>query len=203
MKLEPIPKDGTTLTRKAFWDKVAEVVNASQKKRGKNISVDVHDGYGSVINVPSSRSGSGGGVPCDFSLLHTALAMSGTVDLTEGCTGDGCYLDFDCAGNLSNIPVGSDCVPTILTGSQAFLGFNHCFPSGGTCEETSGCGFTWDYAYSGSYFGWSLTVTCTITCGACELTLSASGSGVGDGDISEEHVICGQTVTVAATVLWT
>ena len=67
MKLEPIPKDGTTLTRKAFWDKVAEVVNASQKKQGKNISVDVHDGYGSVINVPGSRSGSGGGGVCCIS----------------------------------------------------------------------------------------------------------------------------------------
>lgn len=82
MKLEAIPKDGTTLTRKAFWDKVTEVVNSSQKKEGKNVSVDVRDGYGTVINVSRERGEAALNCPTGDSVtvIFSGIESCGCID---------------------------------------------------------------------------------------------------------------------------
>ncbi len=60
MNLDSFTGPGSTPSRRRFWDKVTQAVLASQKVEGKNVSVDVRDGYGSVINIPSSSPGRGG-----------------------------------------------------------------------------------------------------------------------------------------------
>ena len=117
MKLEAIPKDGTTLTRKAFWDKVAEAVNASQKRPGKNISVDVHDGYGSVINVNPQRQGSGSPPPPSICATNETLCVTFSgIQVDCGCfqASPGVWLnitDIDVNGafpvTYSDIGIGS------------------------------------------------------------------------------------------------
>lgn len=96
MRLEKIVKPGTTTGRKAFWDAVADLVVASQKVAGKNVSVDVREGYGSVINVNPQRAniqgGGGATSPCCFSdgsceMLTTedCLAAEGHPSDAENC----------------------------------------------------------------------------------------------------------------------
>ncbi len=51
MNLEPFTGPGSTPSRRRFWDKVTQVVIASQKVAGNNVSVDEHQGSGTVINV--------------------------------------------------------------------------------------------------------------------------------------------------------
>ncbi len=57
MKLEPFTGPGSTPSRRRFWDKVAEVVFASQKVAGDNVTVDEHQNSGTVINVPFPERG--------------------------------------------------------------------------------------------------------------------------------------------------
>lgn len=96
MKLDKIPKQGTTVTRKAFWDSVSDAVVSLQKKAGRNVSVDEFQGYGTIINVPDTRQGTGSGPPavccdrdcdeistCDVTLsidadFHDAICGTGT-----------------------------------------------------------------------------------------------------------------------------
>lgn len=59
MNFDKIPKDGTTKTRKAFWDSVIDALGKSRKLPGRNVSVDERIGYGSVINVTREKSGGG------------------------------------------------------------------------------------------------------------------------------------------------
>ncbi len=57
MKLEPFTGPGSTPSRRRFWDKVTQVVIASQKVAGDNVSVDEHQGAGTIINVPFPERG--------------------------------------------------------------------------------------------------------------------------------------------------
>lgn len=51
---------GSTKPRREFFDKLCLWLLSCQKKQGKNVSVDVRNGYGSVINVnPQRQSPSG------------------------------------------------------------------------------------------------------------------------------------------------
>ncbi len=52
MNLDKFKGAGSTPSRRRFWDKVTEAVVASQKQEGRNVSVNVHDGQGSVISFP-------------------------------------------------------------------------------------------------------------------------------------------------------
>lgn len=59
-----IPKSGTTITRKEFFDQVTDVVIQLRKRPGKNVSVDEFPGYGSIVSIPQDergRQGSGSG----------------------------------------------------------------------------------------------------------------------------------------------
>ncbi len=57
MNLEPFTGPGSTPSRRRFWDKVTQVVIASQKVAGDNVSVDEHQGSGTIINVPFPERG--------------------------------------------------------------------------------------------------------------------------------------------------
>ncbi len=52
MNLESFTGEGSTPSRRRFWDQVTDAVLASQKVAGRNVSVDEHPGKGTVINVP-------------------------------------------------------------------------------------------------------------------------------------------------------
>ncbi len=64
MNLDKFTGSGSTPSRRAFWDTVAQVVIASKKVEGDNVSIDEHQGQGSIINVSGEgqRGGGGGGV---------------------------------------------------------------------------------------------------------------------------------------------
>ncbi len=52
MNLDKFTGSGSTPSRRAFWDKVTDAVLSSQKQEGRNVSVDEHQGLGTVINFP-------------------------------------------------------------------------------------------------------------------------------------------------------
>ncbi len=68
MNLDSFTGPGSTPSRRRFWDRVTVAVIASQKVAGRNVSVDVHDGQGTMVSVPDTRvkpsGGACGPVPC-------------------------------------------------------------------------------------------------------------------------------------------
>lgn len=94
MKLIQITKDGTTKTRKEFWDAISEVVNKLQKIQGKNVSINVQQGYGTIINA--SRD-------------------AGTPPPPEGCPGE----DID---EITVVFSGIVACPCLGSGTESFLG---------------------------------------------------------------------------------
>lgn len=51
MNVEKIPKPGTTATRKRFWDEISDIITASRKRAGHNVSIDEYFGDGTIINI--------------------------------------------------------------------------------------------------------------------------------------------------------
>lgn len=145
MRIAKILKSGTTTERKAFWDAVADIVASSQKVEGKNVSVDVRYGYGSVIHANPQRDNSQGiGACCidgECSLITAAqcsdaggnfLGIGTTcddVDCTQGacCDGGDCTITTEegCAGDFQGY--GTVCDP------------NPCPPTGACCFEDYSC----------------------------------------------------------------
>lgn len=85
MNLDKIPKTGTTITRKRFWDKARDTVMSLQKKEGRNVSVDERQGLGTVINVIRERPAPGTptgaccvGTDCTIQTLEDCEAMEGS-----------------------------------------------------------------------------------------------------------------------------
>ncbi len=64
MNLDSFTGPGSTPSRRRFWDKVTAAVIASQKVAGDNVSVDEHQGAGTVINV-DRKAGAMDGACCD------------------------------------------------------------------------------------------------------------------------------------------
>lgn len=56
MKSNKIPKQGTTLTRKDFWDTVLDIVGTQKKVEGRNVKVTEFDGYGTIIDAIRERA---------------------------------------------------------------------------------------------------------------------------------------------------
>lgn len=81
MNLDKIPKPGTTITRKRFWDKARDIVLSLQKKEGRNVSVDERQGAGTVINVIRERGIAEGVCPPE-EVSEITLALT---DLSFGC----------------------------------------------------------------------------------------------------------------------
>lgn len=126
MKPEKIPKQGTTLTRKAFWDDVLDIVGSQKKVEGKNVKVTEFDGYGTIISVirapatgaccvdadcsiqtESDCSGMGGtyqgdGTPCDPNPCSSGTCGCGSrmTATFSGVSSAACLLSF------TNWPLG-------------------------------------------------------------------------------------------------
>lgn len=155
MNLTKIPKQGTTITRKAFWDKVSDIVIGSQKLPGKNVSVDVREGFGSIISTnperDNSQGGGGLGACCyddgtcdDLTEFECADAGGtwqglGTHCLDEGvCVGACC--EPDCVDNTTPDGCSAD--------GGTFQGFGTtCDTDPCTLPPCNGCGFD---AFDGS-----------------------------------------------------
>ncbi len=101
MNLESFTGPGSTPSRRRFWDKVTQALNASQKVEGRNVSVDEHQGMGTLINVTRGRSTAAGVCPdpdaptvdITFSGLticspFSDVSLNGTFTLTNLTTGE-------------------------------------------------------------------------------------------------------------------
>lgn len=110
MQLDKIPKAGTTITRKRFWDKARDTIVSLQKKAGRNVSVDERKGLGTVINIPDDNRGRGGGGCCTISSIRLQVHLTGCVH--KLVTGDCACLTFDCSYDHTwNCPSDFNCDP--------------------------------------------------------------------------------------------
>ncbi len=74
MNLDSFTGSGSTASRRKFWDQVREAVLALQKLEGRNISIDVHEGQGSIINALSRT---GGGCPILTNVTFDSVVFDG------------------------------------------------------------------------------------------------------------------------------
>ncbi len=159
MNLESFTGPGSTPNRRRLWDKITAAVNASQKVQGENVSVEEHQGMGTLIDVPLTNrrptpSGTTGGCCIDgaCSILSESDCTNGGGNyLGNGTTCDG--VDCTC-GSRANVTVckcgfdafifgGPPCYSTLecdstLTGEIPCNSFwltniGLCCPSGDTC----------------------------------------------------------------------
>ncbi len=81
MNLDKFTGAGSTPSRRAFWDKVTDAVLSSQKREGRNASIQEHQGQGTVINFPDQTP----------SALTGACCRSGvcTIETQASCEADG------------------------------------------------------------------------------------------------------------------
>jgi len=139
MKIERIPKVGTTPTRRKFWDDLRNVILASQKLAGRNVTVDEHYGAGSVINVADVRRPTGGACCIDGEcsvISSTDCADAGGNFLGGGSTCEG----VDCTQGACCDEDGSCTVTTEVECTGVYQGdgtdcdSNPCPPPGtGAC----------------------------------------------------------------------
>ncbi len=122
MNLEPFTGPGSTPSRRRVWDKIREAVIAFQKLAGNQISVDVHDGYGSVISIASQSPGRSG----------TPHGTAGEVGAC--CIGDECTItsELECGGVWQGLGTTCDPNPCVLPACcegafQAFDGSERYF----------------------------------------------------------------------------
>ncbi len=112
MNLDSFAGPGSTPSRRRFWDKITQAVNASQKIAGKNVAVDVYQGYGSLINVVPQRQGSGPtptGACCfsDVCEVRTEAECIGAEGVYQG---DGIPCDpSPCCTTCTPLVVGPPC----------------------------------------------------------------------------------------------
>ncbi len=91
--MNPFTGPGSTPSRRRFWDRVTDAVNASRKLSGMSVTVSEHQGKGTVIDVtdtsPGRSRGGPGGPPVP--ILGACCYNDGTCDdLTESdCTDAG------------------------------------------------------------------------------------------------------------------
>lgn len=126
MRLDKFIGPGSTTPRRKFWDTVVSAVLAAEKKEGKNVSVDVHDGFGSMISVNPQRSGKTG-----------ACCIDGECSITtrSDCNDSGGnYLGDDTTCDDVDCTVGPCCVDgeCSLTTEEECTG--HFLGYGETCD---------------------------------------------------------------------
>lgn len=66
MKLEPFTKPGSTPSRRRFWDAARLAVLSARKLQGHNITVEEHEGAGTIINALWDRGRFGGPGACCY-----------------------------------------------------------------------------------------------------------------------------------------
>ncbi len=180
MNLDSFTGAGSTPSRRRLWDKVTQAVLASQKIQGKNITVDVRDGYGSIISIPSASPGRGGtphtgpttgacciGDGCEELSESVCAEVGGVFHAGQHCSDDtcpcgeghcgppsdalGCCLDCGC------IELNSD---DCESAGGFSLGDMHCADF--SCDPcTFTCGDKTPFFHGGSY--WE---SCTTSCDA-------------------------------------
>ncbi len=120
MNLDSFTGPGSTPSRRRFWDQVTQVVNASQKIAGDNVTVDEQEGMGTLINAPNPTrrpTGTTGACCIDGTCTVTTEAVcseSGGVFLGTGTP---------CDPNPCVCPDPD--APTILL---TYAGVEQCFP---------------------------------------------------------------------------
>ncbi len=160
MNLDSFTGPGSTPSRRKFWDKVTQAVNASQKQEGRNISVNEYQGYGTLINAVSRRGG-GAGVCC----LDGACTVTTEADCTamEG--------RFIAGGICDPNPCCDDCPdPDTPTITVTFAGIVLCSPRTGNLNGvfvlTNTASGIWQgagnsYMNGGDPFTTAIEVDCT------------------------------------------
>ncbi len=150
MNLESFTGPGSTPSRRRFWDQVAAAVNASQKVQGDNVSVEEHQGMGTIINVPLTNrrpnpSGTTGAccISGECSILSSDdctaaggyYAGNGTACEDDPCAEIGCcYYDLSnqCVTTTSEICAG-------IPGSSFVAADHFCWPEGNQTGFTVQC----------------------------------------------------------------
>ncbi len=163
MNLDSFTGPGSTPSRRRFWDKVTQAVNASQKIEGDNVTVTEHQGQGSLIDVAFSNRGRPGpnqGACCDEEnncTISTEEDCAGTFQgagtvcdpnpCGEGATG-ACCIDGECSilsesdctdGGGNYLGDGSVCEGVDCTqGACCFDTSCSDYPDQETCEGDGG-----------------------------------------------------------------
>ena len=176
MNIDKIPKVGTTIGRKRFWDKARDVVVSLQKKEGRNVSVDERKGAGTVINVTRELGTSS--VPKGACCVGETCSITTEGECAGVYQGDG----TTCEPNpCEEVDCGSDTVTLCKCGHPGFSGdadgcVNPCtgqpgiyavrdYCAGESCSP--GCNPV-HTGYAGPFSGplhWWLTLT--SDCGDC------------------------------------
>lgn len=92
MKLEPFTKPGSTPSRRRFWHTARLAVLSARKLQGHNITVDEHEGAGTIINAKWERRPTAAPPPACPHMKVTAVWHS----FTDCGVCDGSQrLDFD------------------------------------------------------------------------------------------------------------
>ncbi len=156
MNLDSFTGPGSTPSRRRFWDKVTAAVNASQKIEGRNVSVEEHQGMGTLIDVSNS---------------NRRPTPSGT---TGACCNEGVCTqttEGDCSGTFQG--VGSPCDPNPCCSTCESQVWQGCTDDDGNCrvgpETCDGC--TGDIVPCDSTSQWYTDTEYCITCPDSELVL--------------------------------
>ncbi len=154
MNLKPFTGPGSTPSRRRFWNKVTQAVIASQKIAGRHVTVDEHQGMGTVINVDDTSarrkhpSGITGACCIDDEcsiLTEDDCATSGGHYLGDGSTCDGvvcgdlgiCCRKGECHGegceDFCLITTEAECIDISGDCGDSYLQFS-LFPDA-TCHD--------------------------------------------------------------------
>ncbi len=181
MNLDKFTGPGSTPSRRRFWDKVQELVMASQKMPGRNASVDERRGKGTIITfpdqTPSAPQMGGCCVDGDCSITTESdcsdaggnyLGNSSTCDDVD-CTQGACCKDGDCS-----ITTSEDCDGTYQGDGTTCDDVDCGEATSGACCIDDDCSILSPAGCSdagGVYQGDDITcddVTCgTPPCGGC------------------------------------
>ncbi len=103
MNLDKFTGSGSTPSRRAFWDNVADAVLSSQKLGGRNASVDEHEGQGTVINFPDQTPSQASGCASTIDVCVSGVDVctdcispdSDSYTVSEVCVNGGFTLNND------------------------------------------------------------------------------------------------------------
>ncbi len=162
MNLDSFIGPGSTPSRRRFWDKVTLAVIASQKIQGENVSVEEHQGMGTLIGVPNpTRRPTGATGAC----CSPECECSVTTEADCATSGGTWTAGINCAGS----PCGTCPDPDSPTLTVVFSGITKCDDCFITCDlngtfvlDNIGTG-EWflDTCFDGETFLRGIHVTCS------------------------------------------
>ncbi len=130
MNLDSFTGPGSTPSRRRFWDKVTAAVNASQKVQGENVSVEEHEGMGTLINVSNSNRR-----PTPSGTTGACCNEGVCTQTTEGdCVGDFRGVGTPCDPN----PCCTNCSPGLFFAPGCTDGDGNCRTGPENCDECTG-----------------------------------------------------------------